>query len=129
MKKNPFKIWFIILFFVCAVIGFMIKLPRIFHHHDKELHAIFYFAAMTTISFIYPKRWHLVSIFLFFFGISIECLQDLSNKIIGKTIHGKFDIHDVKYNIIGILIGTLCFYFIQFLIKTILINKPYNGKQ
>jgi hypothetical protein len=49
----------------------------------------------------------------------IEFLQEFSNKIVGKTIHGKFDIQDVKYNAIGLFIGTLCFFTIHFLIQFI----------
>jgi len=53
----------------------------------------------------------------------IEYLQEYSNKVLihmgVKPIHGNFDIQDVKYNIIGILIGTLCFFMIQFSFRII----------
>jgi len=109
--------------FVCAFIGFMVKLPRVFHHYDKVLHSLFYFTAAIFLYFVYPKRWYFITIGLFFFGIMIEVLQELSNKIVGKTIHGKFDIQDIKYNTIGLFIGTLCFFTIQFLIQVVVFKK------
>ena len=109
--------------FVCSLIGFMMKLPGIFHHYDKVLHALFYFFAAIILNLIYPKRWFLITTGLFFFGVMIEFLQELSNKIVGKTIHGKFDIQDIKYNTIGLFIGTLCFFAIQFMIKIVFVKK------
>ena len=103
--------------FVCSLIGFMVKLPRVFHHYDKVLHALFYFAAAFVLNFIYPKRWYLITAGLFFFGVMIEFFQEFSNKIVGRTIHGKFDIQDVKYNTIGLFVGTVSFFAIQFLIQ------------
>ena len=103
--------------FVCSLIGFMMKLPGIFHHFDKVLHALFYFFAAIILNFIYPKRWLLITTGLFCFGIMIEFLQEFSNKIVGRTIHGKFDIQDVKYNTIGLFVGTVSFFAIQFLIQ------------
>ena len=117
------KLKSVIFLFVCALIGFMVRLPRVFSHYDKVLHALFYFAAAIFLYFVYPKRWYLFTIGLFFFGVMIEFLQELSNKIIGKTIHGKFDIQDIKYNTIGLFIGTICFFICQFLIKIIQENK------
>lgn len=109
--------------FVCSLIGFMVKLPRFFHHYDKVLHALFYFTAAFILNFIYPKRWYLITAGLFFFGVMIEFLQEFSNKILGRTIHGKFDIQDIKYNTIGLIIGTICFFTIRFLIQTVSVNN------
>lgn len=109
--------------FVFSFIGFMVKLPRVFHHYDKVLHALFYFAAAFILNFIYPKRWYFITAGLFFFGVMIEFFQEVSNKIVGKTIHGRFDIQDIKYNTIGLIIGTICFFTIQFLIKIVRIKN------
>jgi VanZ family protein len=109
--------------FVCSIIGFMVKLPRVFHHYDKVLHALFYFAAAFILNFIYPKRWYFITAGLFFFGVMIEFFQEFSNKFVGKKIHGKFDIQDIKYNAIGLFIGTLCFFTIQFLIQVVFVKK------
>ena len=105
------------------MIGFMVKLPRVFHHYDKVLHALFYFAASIFLYFIYPKRWYFTAIGLFFFGVMIEFFQEFSNKIVGKTIHGRFDNQDVKYNTAGLFIGTLCFFVIQFLIRIVSVKN------
>jgi VanZ family protein len=109
----------VVFLFVCSLMGFMVRLPRVFSHYDKLLHALFYFAAAVILNFMYPKRWFLITIGLFCFGIMIEFFQEFSNKIVGKTIHGKFDIQDVKYNTIGLFVGTICFFTIQFLIKIV----------
>jgi VanZ family protein len=100
------------------MIGFMVRLPSIFHNYDKLLHAFFYFGAAITLNLIYPKKWFLIVVILFLFGISIEGFQAVSNKIIGKTIHGNFDIQDVIYNTIGLVIGTICFYTFYSLFQT-----------
>jgi glycopeptide antibiotics resistance protein len=46
---------------------------------------------------------------LFFFGILIELFQEYSNnisiKLLGRRIHGNFDVEDVLFNFIGILWG------------------------
>ncbi len=56
------------------------------------------------------------------FGIIIEFAQEFSNKIsiriIGKAIHGRFDIEDVKYNMIGVFCGLIIFLIFQLIFKT-----------
>jgi hypothetical protein len=115
------KIVFISFFAVCSILGFMVRLPRIFHHYDKELHAIFYFGTTMTITFLFPKRSILATTGLVLFGIIIEFAQEFSNKIskriIGKAIHGRFDIDDVKYNLIGIFLGLLIFLLYRLILK------------
>jgi VanZ family protein len=115
--RNTHKIILISFLAVCSIVGFMVKLPKIFHHFDKELHTIFYFSATVIIAFLFPKRWIFLSTGLALFGIIIEFAQEYSNKIsirlIGKAIHGRFDIEDVKYNIIGLFIGVLFFHLIR----------------
>lgn len=107
--QNASKIWLTIAFIICSLIGFLVKLPRIFHHYDKELHALFYFFASIFLSLIFPKRSFSISSFLVIFGVFIEFAQEYSNKIsmrmIGKAIHGRFDIQDVKYNLLGVVVG------------------------
>ena len=122
-KKNIIKALFTICLFLCSVIGFMVRLPREFHNYDKQLHAFFYFAAAILINFIYPKKWIPTTLSLLLFGVAIEFLQEFSNKIIGKKIHGNFDIQDVKYNTIGLVIGIVCFYTILFLTQNTGIKK------
>ena len=128
MKTN--KSIFIILFFACSLIGFMVRLPFIFHSCDKLLHSLFYFAAAIFINILYPKRWYVTSMGLTIFGIGIEFLQEYSNKlslrISGKVVHGNFDIQDVKYNTIGLVIGTLCFFIFQWFFQIYDLKKAKN---
>jgi hypothetical protein len=106
---------------IFSVIGFMVKLPKAFHHFDKELHLLFYFGATTLVTILFPKRWGFSFFVIAIFGIMIEFAQEFSNKIsirvIGKTIHGRFDIEDVKYNMIGIFCGLILFKIIQLIFK------------
>ena len=103
----------VVFFTVASIIGFMIKLPRVFHHYDKELHASFYFAGFLFLSYLYPKRWLLIAIVLGLGGVFIEYAQELSNKVtlrlIGKRIHGRFDIEDIEYNLMGLFLGVTAF--------------------
>jgi hypothetical protein len=89
----------------------MVKLPAVFHHYDKELHAAFYFMAVIYFGLQFPKKWLLVLFCLLIFGFGIELAQAFSNKIsiriIGKPIHGRFDIEDIRYNIKGLFWGSL----------------------
>ena len=116
------KIVLVSFFAGCTILGFMVKLPRVFHHFDKELHAMFYFFAALFLTIIFPKRWLIATIGLVLFGIVIEFAQAFSNKIsiriIGKAIHGRFDIEDVKYNLIGVFLGLLVFHSYRLLIKS-----------
>ena len=120
--RNTYKIILISILAVFSIVGFMVKLPKIFHHFDKELHMMFYFSATILIAFFFPKRWMISSIGLALFGIIIEFAQEFSNKItiriIGKAIHGRFDIEDVKYNMIGVFCGLMLFQLIQLTFKT-----------
>lgn len=111
--SNSTKLFLILIFTGCAILGFMIKLPRVFHYYDKELHACFYFFALLFLTALYPKKWTIISILLFGFGFAIEFAQEFSNQIslrlIGKKIHGNFDVLDIKYNLIGLMSGIVVF--------------------
>jgi hypothetical protein len=120
--RNTYKIILISILAVFSIVGFMVKLPKILHHFDKELHMMFYFSATMIIAFFFPKKWMISSIGLALFGIIIEFAQEFSNKIsiriIGKAIHGRFDVEDVKYNIIGVFCGLMLFQIIQSSLKS-----------
>ena len=90
-----------------SVVGFMVKLPRFFHHWDKELHAGFYFVAFGFFSFIFPRYKWVVAGFLFAFGVFIELAQQYSNHFFRKKIHGNFDPEDIFFNVTGLLAGFL----------------------
>ena len=96
---------------VLAVIGFMLKLPSVFRHIDKELHATFYFGAALffNVLFVTTKLLKHVLIFiaLYVFGIFIELGQAYSNRFFTKRIHGRFDPEDVQSNLKGLLAFSL----------------------
>ena len=119
-NKN-FKLYLALTLFAFSVVGFMIKLPRFFHHFDKELHALFYFCATCFLLLLYSKRWFIIPTALFVFGVLIEFAQDFSNKIsvriIGKRIHGRFDPEDIFFNLLGVLIGLVAFYLLKALFR------------
>ncbi|MFN3589601.1 MAG: hypothetical protein ACK4UP_09470 [Spirosomataceae bacterium] len=110
-KKSKFLL--VVVLIICSVIGFMLKLPRVFRHYDKELHTLFYFCATLFMASLYPRKWFLVAFLLAIFGIGIEAAQSFSNRIsirlIGKAIHGRFDIEDVWANCMGIGAGLVIF--------------------
>lgn len=120
--RNKYKVILILILAGLSIVGFMVKLPKIFHHFDKELHMIFYLVGTMIMAFLFPKRLMLSSIGLALFGILIEFAQEFSNKIsiriIGKSIHGKFDIIDIKYNIIGVFCGLILYQLIQLSYKS-----------
>jgi hypothetical protein len=68
---------------------------------------------------------HIVIFFLLLiFGIGIEVMQELSNHLLPKKIHGKFDPKDVFYNLLGLIAATL-FWGVSLLVKN-MINTIEN---
>lgn len=104
---NSSRIFLLIIAFVLAIIGFMVKLPSVFYHTDKLLHTSFYFSAAAFIHVLFniKKLWIHVLVFvvLYFLGISIEYAQEYSNTLFHKRIHGRYDPEDVKANVKGIV--------------------------
>jgi len=115
------KIMLVAVLFICSVIGFMVRLPRIFSKINMELHAAFYFGAILVLSFLFPKKWGVIAVLLALYGVFIEVAQHYSNKIsirlIGKRIHGNFDPYDIAYNMLGLGIGLFIFHFVKGLYK------------
>ena len=101
------KIIITVLVLACTVTGFMLKLPGMFRHYDKQMHAGFYFmaAAFFTLLFAGKNLWiHLFILgVLAAFGVAIEYAQEFSNHLVRHPFHGRFDPEDVKYNIMGLL--------------------------
>ena len=97
----------IIVFAIISYTGFMLKLPSIFAGYDKELHYAFYFFASACLSVVLYKKSsfaYLIAIsILLMFGVFIEFTQEISNDLIGRKIHGKFDIEDIQYNFFGVI--------------------------
>jgi hypothetical protein len=94
---------------IISTLGFMLKLPRIFHGIDKEMHTLFYFFAAFVLTALYPKKHVFIALFLAFFGVCIEVAQHLSNRLFVKRIHGRFDSEDVIANCKGILFFSLIY--------------------
>jgi len=101
------------LLFIVVFIGFMIKLPRVFREHDKELHFLFYFYACFLGNLFLAKnntiKYVMIAIGLIVFGFGIEYLQGASNHFFKKKIHGDFDIQDIKHNVSGVLLYSSLF--------------------
>jgi hypothetical protein len=113
MKLNsPAKIVLLLIFLGVSVVGFMIKLPPVFRHADKEMHSLFYFSAAAFLNLLFAKRsilWHsIIFIALYLFGIAIEFAQEYSNKLLHKRIHGRYDVEDVQANLKGLLLFSVC---------------------
>ena len=104
---NSSKILLSLVCFGIATVGFMWKLPSIFRHHDKQMHALFYFIAAGFLNYLFAKqnllRHFLIFVFLLFFGVVIEYAQSYSNRFFHTRIHGRFDIEDVEYNVKGLI--------------------------
>lgn len=90
-----------------SIVGFMLKLPRAFRGHDREMHAGFYFLAAGFFNVLFAGRsiWRHGIIFalLLGFSVAIEHAQEYSNTFLGRTIHGRYDPEDVKYNLKGLI--------------------------
>ena len=128
MKLTKSEIGLILTLLTLSFFGFIIKLPAVFRHHDRELHFLFYLLTAIFFYFIFGKNRmsnHLVIFFLLLiFGIGIEVMQELSNHLLPKKIHGKFDPKDVFYNLLGLIAATL-FWGVSLLVKK-MINTIEN---
>jgi VanZ family protein len=104
---NQTKLLVTILFAIISVMGFMVKLPAVFHHMDKELHTMFYFVTACFLNLLFANtklyRHILIFLILLLFGISIEYAQEYSNLFFHKRIHGRFDKEDVYANAKGLI--------------------------
>ena len=111
MKMSKREFLMIMLLVAPTILGFMLKLPSIFRHHDREMHFLFYLLASIFLNMIFCQKKiknHLIIFFcLLFFGIAIEFLQDFSNLFFEKKIHGHFDPVDVYFNFLGLICAEL----------------------
>ncbi len=100
----------IFLVFVCmaiSIFGFMLKLPSVFRHSDKALHALFYFVAAAFLNILFARRNIGTHLFIFgilyLFGVAIEHAQAYSNQFFRVRIHGRYDPEDVRSNLKGLI--------------------------
>jgi ABC-type iron transport system FetAB permease component len=128
MKLTKSETGLIMTLLTLSFIGFIIKLPSVFRHHDSELHFLFYLLTAIFFYFVFGKNRmsnHIVIFFLLLiFGIGIEVMQELSNHLLPKKIHGKFDPKDVFYNLLGLIAATV-FWGVSLLVKK-MINTIEN---
>lgn len=109
MKLNNWSKVLLILACMCfSFIGFLIKLPSVFSHYDKQLHTIFYFAAAAFLNLLLANkniiRHSLIFIALYLFSVGIEFSQEYSNKFFHKRIHGRYDVEDIHANLKGLIL-------------------------
>ena len=113
MNNKHLKSLTLFLFLIASITGFLVKLPKVFHHYDKVLHASFYLLSFLFVAVLYPRRWWIIGISLALFGWIIEYAQHYSNKIFiragMKRIHGNFDPEDIRFNLIGLAVGLVIF--------------------
>lgn len=125
------KIFITILVLACSVIGFMIKLPSMFRHHDREMHAAFYFIAAAFFTLLFGGKNFWIHLFIIAvlaaLGIGIEYAQEYSNRLVRRPFHGRFDPEDVKYNIRGLLAFTAVW--VTYLLGTWLLKAPKPDKE
>jgi hypothetical protein len=102
--STSIKLFILFICFVLSLIGFLIKIPVPLRGNDKLLHAAFYFLAAAFLNFLFKKKQVLIFILLALFGVLIEYLQPLLNKLTHTKIHGRFDIEDIYANMKGLLL-------------------------
>ncbi|RYZ31091.1 MAG: hypothetical protein EOO10_00345 [Chitinophagaceae bacterium] len=108
------RIMITLLCFAVAIVGFMVKLPSVFRHVDKELHAVFYFFAAAFLNVLFAKgklvRHVLIFVSLYLFSMAIEYGQAYSNKFFRSRIHGRFDPEDLEWNLKGLIAFSLLWF-------------------
>jgi hypothetical protein len=67
-------------FFLVTIVGFIIKLPHVFRHYDKELHSLLYFSGALFLNFLFVKRHLIIFFSLFLFSVAIEFAQGIQKK-------------------------------------------------
>jgi hypothetical protein len=98
------KMIIVIICFAVATAGFLIKIPVPLRGHDKLLHSAAYFFAAAGLNFLFRKGLLVILVALALFGVLIEQLQQVANKITHSHIHGRFDIEDIYANLKGLLL-------------------------
>lgn len=89
--------------FICALVGFMMKIPRPLRGNDKFLHTAFYFCAAAFLDLLFPRRLPIILVGLLLFGVAIEYLQEWSNGFFHMRIHGRYDKQDIYANAKGLV--------------------------
>ena len=108
---NWARVLLIMICFGLSVIGFMVKLPSVFRHVDKEMHTLFYFLAAAFLNILFNNKnliWHIVIfVVLYLFSMGIEYTQEYSNKFLRRRIHGRYDVKDIQANLKGLVLFSI----------------------
>lgn len=104
--RTHHKVIILVICFICAVIGFLVKIPVPLRGNDKLLHSVFYFGAAAFLHILFGRGLVVILISLALFGVMIEYLQPLCNKIFHTRIHGRFDKEDIYANLKGLAVYT-----------------------
>ena len=96
------KVTIVIICFILALIGFLIKIPVPLRGHDKLLHSSFYFFAAAFFHLLFRRGLLIILVTLALFGIFIEYAQQWSNTLTHSRIHGRFDPQDIYANLKGL---------------------------
>lgn len=130
--NNRNKVFLVVSFLTLSLAGFLLKLPSIFKHVDKELHSLFYFSAAAFLNLLFAKtnviRHAIIFIGLYVFSISIEYAQEYSNKLFGKKIHGRYDVEDIQANFKGLILFSIIWLIaiaILFVYRRLQARKPF----
>jgi hypothetical protein len=127
MKIKPNKLLILISLFILVFSGFMLRLPAVFRGHDRELHFLFYLLFSLFLNLLFAQKKILNHVLIFFFlllfGIGIEWMQEVLNKILNKKIHGRFDPEDVFFNVMGLLCAS------GFWFTYLIVNKILNSNK
>jgi hypothetical protein len=109
--NNSSKVLLIMACMGLSFVGFLIKLPAVFSHYDKELHTLFYFSAAAFLNLLLSNkniiRHVLIFITLYLFSVGIEFAQAYSNKFFHKRIHGRYDVEDIHANVKGLVLFSI----------------------
>ncbi len=124
--NNWTKVLLVLFCLLASILGFLIKLPSLFRHFDKELHSAFYFIAAGFLNILFTNgklpRHVLIFVILYLFGVAIEFAQEYSNSLLHSRIHGRFDPEDIKSNLIGLIAFSVIW--ICYKIGMTVYNKP-----
>ncbi len=134
MKLTKPEIGLILTLLTLSFFGFIIKLPAVFRHHDRELHFLFYLLSAIFFYLIFGKNrisnHIIIFLLLLIFGTVIEVMQELSNHFSTKKIHGNFDLKDVFSNLLGLIVATF-FWGVSLTVRKIInnLNNTENGNK
>ena len=92
MGKILFKTGIVAVLAIISLIGFMVKLPRVFSAYDKELHLCFYFCAALVLNYLLVKKnvfYHILVAWVLFLGGVYFGNEKLSENTLSDSFESK----------------------------------------